>query len=120
MRQPSLRDRKDNSGILSQSPSNDLFDTLQKSPDMSGTFQFAGGYPYASNSASIQLGVYGASNSMLSEKFPVSQESTPLHEPMAFTSMYSSEDQTSVIGSLPNFPRSNLEVWLDLGEVFDG
>ena len=110
LRQPSLRDRKDNSGILSQSPSNDLFGTLRKSPETSGTFHFTGSDPYASNTTSIQLGMYGASNSMLSEKFPVSQESTPLHEAMPFTSMYSSEDRTSVTGSLPNYPRSNLEV----------
>lgn len=118
-RQTSIRDRKDNSGILSQSPSNDLFESLQKSQETSNTFQ-CNSARYLGNADTVQPGMYKdgrTSNLALSEKIPDSYNSTPLHDHMGmgtYPSLYSSEDHdVCSTESLPNFPRSNLEVSLE-------
>ena len=102
-RQPSLRD-KDNSGIL-RGPSNDILDTLQKSPHYGG-----GASTYSINpSSGFQLDMYSRT-SHNSTPLHGTATSTPLHGTVASTSLFSSEDPTSVTGPLPNYPRSNLEV----------
>ena len=50
-----------------------------------------------------------ATNSMFSENIN-SHTSTPLHGTVASTSLFGSEEQTSVTTQLPNFPRGNLQV----------
>ena len=110
-RQASLRD---NSGIHS-SPANHIFDTLQ-SPDSGSAYKNT--YSMDPGTA-IPLAIYkgpipltahgGASNSVLSEAVN-SHTSTPIHGTMASTSLFGSEEQTSVTTNLPNFPRANLQV----------
>ncbi len=111
-RQPSLRDRKDNSGVLSTSPSNDLLDTLQKSPPdhLGSSFQYMPNPSYSLNPVGVQLDLY--SNRLSGNSTPLhgTATSTPLHGTVASTSLLSSEEHTSLTGPLPNFPRSNLEV----------
>ena len=105
-RQPSLRDRKDNSGILSSSPSNDIFNALQKSPEAaSDTFQYPDSQMYPTT---IQLDMYGGGASSMEKHPPTSYNSTPLHGTVASTSMFSSDDPSAM--ALPNYPRNNLEV----------
>lgn len=111
-RQPSLRDRKDNSGVLSTSPSRDLLDTLQKSPSQGkggSSFQYNSN-PYSVNPGGVQLDLY--SNRLSGNSTPLhgTATSTPLHGTVASTSLFSTEEHTSLTGPLPNFPRSNLEV----------
>ena len=103
-RQPSLREKKDNSGILSASPTNDIFDTLQSPQHM--TFVYDNG----SSAAAIQLNTFGgASASMVSEMIE-SHGSTPLHRgTMGTNSLFSSEEHTSA-AALPNFSRDHLTV----------
>ena len=105
-RQPSLRDRKDNSGILSSSPSHDIFNALQKSPEaVSDMFQYPGTQMYPTT---IQLDMYGGGGSSMEKHPPTSYNSTPLHGTVASTSVFSSDDPSAV--TLPNYPRNNLEV----------
>lgn len=111
-RQPSLRDRKDNSGVLSTSPSRDIMDTLQKSPHgMGSTFQYNNNLPsYSVYPEGVQLDPYSNGLSCTSTPLHDTAASTPLHGTVASTSLFSSEEHTSLTGPLPNFPRSNLEV----------
>lgn len=58
-----------------------------------------------------------AANSLFSEGIN-SHTSTPIHGTMASTSLFGSEEHTSVTTQLPNFPRANLQVgmcWCVLG-----
>ena len=116
---------RDNSGIHS-SPSNHIFDTLQSPSSTTGYSS----NPYSSGPAhSMPLTTYGgtipvtvgneeilgggargmATNSMFSENVN-SHTSTPIHGTLASTSLFGSEEQTSVTTQLPNFPRANLQV----------
>ena len=116
---------RDNSGIHS-SPSNHIFDTLQSPSSTTGYSS----NPYSMGPAhSIPLTTYGgtvpvtigseeilggrprgmATNSMFSENVN-SHTSTPIHGTLASTSLFGSEEQTSVTTQLPNFPRANLQV----------
>ena len=114
-RQASLRD---NSGIHS-SPANHIFDTLQ-SPS-SSTSAYKNPYTMGPSTAAIPLAMYrgpvplndrgAATNSMFSEAIN-SHTSTPIHGTMASTSLFGSEEQTSVTTHLPNYPRANLQVFL--------
>ena len=109
LRQPSLRDRKDNSGILSGTGSNDLLDNLQKDPHAMGSFY--GGSDanrFSLNPSGLQLDMYSRTSHISTPLHgTTTSTSTPLHGTVASTSLFSSDDPT---GPLPNYPRSNLEV----------
>ena len=113
-RQASLRD---NAGIHS-SPSNHIFDTLQSPGSSSSAYNNP--YTVGPDMAAMPLATYKGpvplhgggvpvTNSIFSEAVN-SHTSTPIHGTMASTSLFGSEEQTSVTTQLPNFPRANLQV----------
>ena len=114
-RQASLRD---NSGIHS-SPSNHIFDTLQSPASASSAYNntYITGPPtsvplttYQGPAPLYYQGGGGPANSVFSEQVN-SHTSTPIHGTMASTSLFGSEEHTSVTAqTLPNFPRSSLQV----------
>ena len=110
---------RDNSGIHI-SPSNHIFDTLQSPSSTTGyssnpySMGPATAIPLATYRGPVPLSMDGgvggmATNSIFSEAIN-SHTSTPIHGTMASTSLFGSEEQTSVTTQLPNFPRANLQV----------
>lgn len=107
-RQASLR--KDNSGILMQSPSGNLF----------GDLSFTHNPPF--NPPAIPLTTYGGiGGSVISDSIRQSHTPSPIPHTtgtLATSSLYSLEDQVSITTNLPNFPRANLKVgggWVNVG-----
>lgn len=126
LKQGSLRGGKDNSGVLMVTPT-PIFDTLQRSPD-----------PVLPDNRyavvdSIPLNTFnvGGSASLLTDSHTSSpmrgtfvttpshnSVSSPHHGTMASTSLFSSEEHTTLENGLPNFPRNNVKV-SELGIVLE-
>ena len=117
--------RKDNSGVLS-STHTPIFDTLQRSPDAPPPSTLDGRYD-ESNSIPMNSFIPGVgpagSASLLTESHTSSpmrgttfttpshnSMSSPLHGTVASTSIFSSEEHTTLENGMPNFPRNNVKV----------
>ena len=106
-RQPSIR--KDNSGVLTQSPSNNYFGNMFEFQPSS--LEGSSIYP----PTNIPLTPY-SQGSIISESIqhspmpPTPSPIPPVSGTIGSTSLFSTEDQSSITTNLPNFPRSNLKV----------